>query len=187
MISAFGAILLIAAGGYAGFSALEHLRTALRSAETILDASRDMRTEILCHRTPLPQLLERLGARYPRLFHDAENACMLVREFSFLSVWTASIRCAALPKPLEEPLLRLGTQLSSGAEPEQALDAFFYVREYFEMKKKPSTSELLDWISALRLSGLPVDSLRRDLPLLSFLIKKDEDLEDVKKSMGGLR
>ena len=30
------------------------------------------------------QLLERLGARYPRLFHDAENACMLVREFSFL-------------------------------------------------------------------------------------------------------
>lgn len=108
MISAFGAILLIAAGGYAGFSALEHLRTALRSAETILDASRDMRTEILCHRTPLPQLLERLGARYPRLFPDAENASMLVREFSFLSVWTASIRCAALPKVLEEPLLRAG-------------------------------------------------------------------------------
>ena len=114
MISAFGAILLIAAGGYAGFSALEHLRTALRSAETILDASRDMRTEILCHRTPLPQLLERLGARYPRLFPDAENACMLVREFSFLSVWTASIRCAALPKVLEEPLLRLGA-LRSGS------------------------------------------------------------------------
>ena len=123
MISAFGAILLITAGGYAGFSVLEHLRTALRSAETILDASRDMRTEILCHRTPLPQLLERLGARYPRLFPDAENACMLVREFSFLSVWTASIRCAALPKVLEEPLLRLGTQLCSGTEPEQALDA----------------------------------------------------------------
>ena len=98
MISAFGAILLIAAGGYAGFSALEHLRTALRSAETILDASRDMRTEILCHRTPLPQLLERLGARYPRLFPDAENACMLVREFSFLSVWTA-MRCAKRTVP----------------------------------------------------------------------------------------
>ena len=118
MISAFGAILLIAAGGYAGFSALEHLRTALRSAETILDASRDMRTEILCHRTPLPQLLERLGARYPRLFPDAENASMLVREFSFLSVWMANIRCAALPKPLEEPLLRLGAQLCSGTEPD---------------------------------------------------------------------
>ena len=82
-----------------------------------------MRTEILCHRTPLPQLLERLGARYPRLFPDAENASMLVREFSFLSVWMANIRCAALPKPLEEPLLRLGAQLCTGTEPEQALDA----------------------------------------------------------------
>lgn len=70
---------------------------------------------------------------------------------------------------------------------EQALDAFFYVRDFFELKKKPSTSELLDWISALKLSGLPVDHLRQDLPLLSFLIKKDEDLEIVKQGAGGLR
>lgn len=123
MTAAFGAILLIAAGAYAGFCALERIRTALRYAETILEASRDMRTEILCHRTPLPQLLERLGTRYPRLFPDAENASMLVREFSFLSVWRASIRCSALPKALEEPILRLGEQLSSGTDPEQALDA----------------------------------------------------------------
>lgn len=70
---------------------------------------------------------------------------------------------------------------------EQALDAFFYVRDFFELKKKPSTSELLDWISALRLGGLPADNLRQELPLLSFLIKKDEDLETVKQSKGGLR
>ena len=70
---------------------------------------------------------------------------------------------------------------------EQALDAFFYVREYFELKKKPSTSELLDWISALKLSGLPVDDLRNDLPLMSFLLKKDEDRETVKGISGGLR
>ena len=70
---------------------------------------------------------------------------------------------------------------------EQALDAFFYVREYFELKKKPSTSELLDWISALKLSGLPVDNLRQELPLLSFLLKKDEDMETVKAASGGLR
>lgn len=123
MISAFGAILLIAAGGYAGFSALEHIQTALRLAETVLEASRDIRTEILCHRTPLPQMLEWLGARYPRLFPETENTSVLVREFSFFSVWAASIRCAALPKSLEGPLLRLGEQLSSGADPEQTLDA----------------------------------------------------------------
>ncbi len=71
---------------------------------------------------------------------------------------------------------------------EQVLDAFFYVREYYELKKKPSTSELLDWINALQLSGLPTDRLRQDLPLASFLIKKDEDLDEVKKGgFGGLR
>lgn len=123
MTAALGAVLLIAGGAYAGFYALERARTAFRCAEMILEASRDMRTEILCHRTPLPMLLERLGARYRRIFPQAENASVLVREFSFLSVWTASIRCAALPKPLEGPLLRLGEQLSSGADPEQALDA----------------------------------------------------------------
>lgn len=70
---------------------------------------------------------------------------------------------------------------------EQVLDAFFYVREYFELKKKPSTSELLDWIRAIQLSGLPADNLRRDLPLLGFLLKKDEDREEVKGAYGGFR
>ena len=70
---------------------------------------------------------------------------------------------------------------------EQAMDVFFYVREYYELKKKPSTSELLDWINALQLSGIPTDNLRRDLPLMSFLLKKDEDRETVKNPYGGLR
>lgn len=69
----------------------------------------------------------------------------------------------------------------------QVLDAFFYVREYFDLKKKPGTSELLDWISALKLSGISTDRLRQELPLLSFLIKKDEDMSLIKKSTGGLR
>lgn len=71
---------------------------------------------------------------------------------------------------------------------EQVLDAFFYVRDYFNLKKKPGTSELLDWISALRLSGIPTDRLRQDLPLAGFLVKKDEDLAAVKQSgFRGLR
>lgn len=70
---------------------------------------------------------------------------------------------------------------------EQVIDAFFHVREYFDLKKKPSTSELLDWISALKLSGLPTNRLRQDLPLIGFLLKKDEDLETAKTSFRGLR
>lgn len=70
---------------------------------------------------------------------------------------------------------------------DQVLDAFYYVREYFDLKKKPSTSELLDWIDALIISGVPTDKLRNDLPLMSFLLKKDEDRETVKNPYGGLR
>ncbi len=70
---------------------------------------------------------------------------------------------------------------------EQVLDAFFYVREYFDLRKKPGTSELLDWISALKLSGIPADNLKQKLPLLSFLLKKDEDMNTVKRGFGGLR
>ena len=71
---------------------------------------------------------------------------------------------------------------------EQVLDAFFYVRDYFDLKKKLGTSELLDWINALRLSGIPTDRLRQDLPLAGFLVKKDEDLATVKQSgFRGLR
>lgn len=124
MTAAFGALLLIAAGAYAGFSALNGVLSALRCAEDMLLASQEMQTEILRYRTPLPQLLMRLGRKYPRIFPETENAAALVRDFSFLSVWTASVRCAALPDMLEQPLLRLGEQLSSGAEPEQALGAF---------------------------------------------------------------
>lgn len=69
----------------------------------------------------------------------------------------------------------------------QVLDAFFYVREYYDLKKKPSTSELLDWIKALQLSDLKTDNLRQDMPLAGFLLKKDEDLEQFKKTYGGLR
>ncbi len=70
---------------------------------------------------------------------------------------------------------------------EQVIDTFFYVRDYFELKKKPSTSELLDWISALRLSGIPLDDIRQDLPLMNFILKKDEDMKTVRKTSGGLR
>ena len=69
---------------------------------------------------------------------------------------------------------------------EQVLDAFFDIRANDKLKKKPSTSELLDWINALMLSGVSTDNLKMDTPLAGFLVKKDEDLEEVTKFSGGL-
>ena len=46
-----------------------------------------------------------------------------------------------------------------------------------EMRKMPSTSELLDWIGVLLKSGMTLDELKKGIPFLGTLIKKEKDLE----------
>ena len=61
----------------------------------------------------------------------------------------------------------------------EALKAFYEIREIRDVKKKPSTSELIDWIRALQLGGIPADKICSELPFVGTVIKKDEDLEAV--------
>lgn len=58
-----------------------------------------------------------------------------------------------------------------------ALDAFYEIRKMNELQKKPSTSELLDWIQALMLSGVSVDNLSADMPFVGVLLKKNQDID----------
>lgn len=60
---------------------------------------------------------------------------------------------------------------------EQAMDAFYHIRDLDRLHKKPSTSELLDWIRALGLSGIPVERIRKEIPFAGILLKKNEDLD----------
>ena len=46
-----------------------------------------------------------------------------------------------------------------------------------DIEKKPSTSELVDWIHALMLSGIPQEEILQKLPFAGVLLKKDRDLE----------
>lgn len=62
-----------------------------------------------------------------------------------------------------------------------AMDTFYWIRDIKEVRKKPSTSELIDWLNALVLGGIDPETIRKSLPYLGVLIKKDEDLEIVKK------
>ncbi len=63
-----------------------------------------------------------------------------------------------------------------------ALAAFFRIRETPGLKKKPSTSELLDWIKLLVAEDIPPEALRSDdpkrtLPLLhGALLKNEQDV-----------
>ena len=41
------------------------------------------------------------------------------------------------------------------------LDAFYRIQELKGLQKKPGTSEILDWIQALNIGGIPVEVLER--------------------------
>ena len=60
---------------------------------------------------------------------------------------------------------------------EKALDAFYEIRKMDELQKKPSTSELLDWIQALMISGVDIDNLSEDMPFVGVLLKKNQDID----------
>jgi MoxR-like ATPase len=64
----------------------------------------------------------------------------------------------------------------------EALAAFFKIREMPGLKKKPSTSELLDWIKLLLAEDIPPEALRTDdpkkliPPLYGALLKNEQDV-----------
>lgn len=62
------------------------------------------------------------------------------------------------------------------------LDTFYWIRTIKDIRKKPSTSEVIDWIRALMLSGTDTEKLRETLPFIGVLLKKDEDLEALNKA-----
>ena len=64
----------------------------------------------------------------------------------------------------------------------KAMDIFYEVREVPGLKKKPSTSELLDWLKLLLNEDMPLDILQnRDPtkaipPLHGALLKNEQDI-----------
>ncbi|MCM1254032.1 MAG: MoxR family ATPase [Clostridium sp.] len=61
-----------------------------------------------------------------------------------------------------------------------AMEVFYWIRSIKDIRKKPSTSELIDWINALQIGGIPTDRLKEELPFIGVVVKKDEDLETLK-------
>jgi MoxR-like ATPase len=59
----------------------------------------------------------------------------------------------------------------------QAMEAFYWIRDMKEIQKKPSTSELLDWLQALMISGISVDRIRSEIPFAGVLLKKNQDID----------
>ena len=64
----------------------------------------------------------------------------------------------------------------------EALEVFFNLREVPGLKKKPSTSELLDWLKVLLAEDIPLEALRSGdrkafiPPLHGALLKNEQDV-----------
>ncbi|NMB36074.1 MAG: MoxR family ATPase [Firmicutes bacterium] len=67
----------------------------------------------------------------------------------------------------------------------EAIKAFYWVRSIHGLQKKPSTSELLDWVQALTVGGIDPEKISSELPFLGVLLKKDRDFKVASQQMSG--
>jgi MoxR-like ATPase len=66
----------------------------------------------------------------------------------------------------------------------QALDIFYQLRGFTRLRKRPSTSELIDWIAVLKSSGVKSLKLEENLPYLGALLKREQDLMAFSEQFG---
>ena len=64
----------------------------------------------------------------------------------------------------------------------QALAAFYWVRQLRDIEKKPSTSELVDWLRALLYGGVEPSRIQKEIPFAGVLLKKDKDLQTLARN-----
>lgn len=60
---------------------------------------------------------------------------------------------------------------------DQVLIKFYWLRGQNDLRKKPSTSELIDWISALLRAGISQEKLESHIPFLGSLLKNEQDTD----------
>ncbi len=58
---------------------------------------------------------------------------------------------------------------------DQAIGAFYRVRQADRLRKRPSTSELIDWLLVLSRAGIDAGRLGGEVPFLGVLLKKEQD------------
>ena len=63
----------------------------------------------------------------------------------------------------------------------QVLEALYKIRNLPQIKKKPSTSEIIDWIQALQHGGVDVGRIVKEVPYLGVLLKKNEDIDMLRR------
>ncbi len=66
----------------------------------------------------------------------------------------------------------------------KAIEGFYGLRKIDDLRKKPSTSELIDWLKALVAAGISADDINGELPFTGALLKRETDYQFVKAKAG---
>ena len=61
----------------------------------------------------------------------------------------------------------------------QIVARFYFIRQKHDLKKRPSTSELLDWVQVILAGGISEQELNKRLPFLGVLLKTEDDVSRV--------
>ena len=65
---------------------------------------------------------------------------------------------------------------------DKLLEAFYKIRQLPQIKKKPSTSEIIDWLQALVHGGVDPKRVVKEVPYLGVLLKKNEDMDALRRN-----
>ena len=90
-----------------------------------------------------------------------------VRDAKIVEYWSVTDIVRVHHPKVEEELLK------------QVLLRFYWLRDLPEIRKRPSTSELIDWIAALQRGGIQPETIEKELPFLGVLLKRESDIESV--------
>ncbi|MGI9539086.1 MAG: AAA family ATPase [Miltoncostaeaceae bacterium] len=63
------------------------------------------------------------------------------------------------------------------------MEAFYLLRSIAGLAKPPSTSELIDWIQALVVAGVPHERVLADMPFLGVVLKTPQDMEVAEQAL----
>ena len=67
---------------------------------------------------------------------------------------------------------------------QQALAAFYWIRELRGIEKKPSTSELVDWLRAMVAGGVDPRRIEREIPFAGVLLKRTRTCSCSRRASG---
>jgi len=78
---------------------------------------------------------------------------------------------------LMEKIIRVHFPDTKNSLLQEAMKVFYSLREIDEFRKKPSTSELIDWIRALIIGDIPHKDISKQIPFAGALLKKESDYD----------